>query len=183
MKPDPILTPKTILAESEHWLLMLHLEQHPYVGRAMAWARREDARSYLEMTDDETLELKNIIVPSWWDGMQAWRRSHEQPEAILENVAFFANTLEHLHAQLIPRSDQPVLIHGLEYVDPRPNANYAPYEKRPLSDEFFEVYRREVSRHVLETAPGLSTPTPSQLPYAHVSDDELLERVLREDGD
>ncbi len=37
-----------------------------------------------------------------------------------------------MHAHLIPRYHSPRLVHGIEFVDPNPKGNYAPYPKKEL---------------------------------------------------
>ncbi|PIN91240.1 hypothetical protein COU57_01410 [Candidatus Pacearchaeota archaeon CG10_big_fil_rev_8_21_14_0_10_32_14] len=49
------------------------------------------------------------------------------------NVAFLANTSEHLHAHLIPRFGQDEFEkYEIVFKDPNPTGNYAPYPKKEI---------------------------------------------------
>ncbi|MDO8467567.1 MAG: hypothetical protein Q7S56_01300 [Nanoarchaeota archaeon] len=122
---------KFILRHFNNWELYLHEAQFPYLGRTYAWAKREDADLITQMTSEETSELFTSVIPLWDSAMQEFLgENYSRP-----NVAILGNTTPHLHAHLIPRLTKPINKFGIEFIDPNPKGNYAPYEKRKLSEE------------------------------------------------
>jgi len=109
--------------EYTHWDLFLHLEQSPYIGRCYAAARRADAESIIDMRPEEGQELFGTIVPAWNKAIKTLF-NHDWP-----NVAILGNEWRHLHAHLIPRYFSSRTAYGIEFIDPRPKGNYAPYNE------------------------------------------------------
>ncbi|RME77933.1 hypothetical protein D6774_02875 [Candidatus Woesearchaeota archaeon] len=110
------------------WDLYLHEQQYPYVGRSYAWAKR-DANTVLEITAQEREELYTLIIPAWWKVLKQLFNP-DRP-----NIACFGNEAPHLHYHLIPRYRHNVFVQGIPFTDPKPDKNYAPYEKRVLPVE------------------------------------------------
>ena len=133
---------ENLLKTFDLWHLFLHPKQFPYVGRCYAVARRgfkdeidmrlrqmPEAKKVTDMSSRETIELFDIIVPEWDEAVKALF-GHDWP-----NVAILGNEWPHLHAHLIPRYNTPRNFQGMEFVDPNPKGNYAPYPKKELPAE------------------------------------------------
>lgn len=114
------------IKEYHHWDLFLDKRQYPYIGRCYAWAKRPNADLITDMNTSELLELFMQVIPSWDDAVKALF-TRDRP-----NVAILGNEAPHLHAHLIPRYSTPRTFHGIEFVDPNPKGNYAPYPKKEL---------------------------------------------------
>ena len=126
----------------EHWELFLHKNQYPYIGRCYAWALREDAQKITDITREESQELLELIIPRWDKAIQELYQ-HTWP-----NVAILGNDAPHLHAHLIPRYNQPVIVHGVTFTDPNPKGNYSPYPKQELSLDFLLRIKDEISEKI-----------------------------------
>ena len=122
------------------WDLYLHVHQFPYVGRCYAAAKRENADVVTDMGSDEAIELFRTIVP-YWDNAVRQLFQHDRP-----NVSILGNDWNHLHAHLIPRYNSPRLVHGIEFIDPNPNGNYAPYDKLKLKEPDLFAIRDDLKR-------------------------------------
>ena len=110
----------------QHWELFLHEHQSPYIGRCYAWARREDAERTSDMTWEERDELFAHVIPEFeWAVLKLFQHDWL-------NVASFGNTTPHLHWHLIPRYREVKEVYGIQFIDPNPKGNYAPYPKREL---------------------------------------------------
>ena len=81
----------------EFWRLQLHHRQYPYLGRACAFAIRDDAKLLSDMNSNEREELFTIIAPQWEYAIS------ELYGEINPDFAIFGNRTNHLHAHLIPR--------------------------------------------------------------------------------
>jgi len=114
------------IKEYSFWDLFLHIQQFPYLGRCYAAAKRPDAESILDMLPEEGQELFSVIVPAWNKAVKTLF-NHDWP-----NVAILGNDWQHLHAHLIPRYFSPHSAYGIEFIDPRPKGNYAPYDKKEI---------------------------------------------------
>jgi len=125
----------------ELWDLYLHKEQFPYIGRCYASAK-SGAKNVVEMNTDEARELFGVIVPSWFKALRALY----QPD--WPNVAILGNDWQHLHAHLIPRYWNPKLVHGVNFTDPQPTKNYAPYPKMDLSTEVLMKIRDNIGENL-----------------------------------
>ncbi len=107
------------------WDLFLHERQFPYLGRCYAWAKRENAQKFTDMTLEEVGELMTIV--------QAWDRTirelyhHDWP-----NLSILGNEAPHLHAHLIPRYHSLRNFEGIEFVDPNPQGNWSPYPRKEI---------------------------------------------------
>jgi diadenosine tetraphosphate (Ap4A) HIT family hydrolase len=110
------------------WDLFIDKNQFPYLGRCYASAKRPDADVVTDMTSEEALELFGKIIPAW-DRAVKELFNHDRP-----NLAILGNEWRHLHAHLIPRYQTPRIFQGVEFQDPNPQGNYAPYPKRKLDD-------------------------------------------------
>ncbi len=126
----------------KEWDLFLHPNQYPYIGRSYAWAKRADAESLLHLNKAERDELFEIIIPAWNNAI-AKLFQHD-----LSNFAIFANTARHLHAHLIPRYNAPRSFEGMEFVDPNPAGNYAPYPKKEIPADMFEKIRTSIKNSI-----------------------------------
>jgi diadenosine tetraphosphate (Ap4A) HIT family hydrolase len=118
-----------VLKEFKHWILLLHINQYPYVGRCYAWAKR-DAKSVLDMLPDETLELVHEVLPLWNKAIEKLFK----PDKV--NFSIMCNETEHLHTHFIPRYKEPREVEGFKFVDHQNDGNYAPYAKPKLPREF-----------------------------------------------
>ncbi|MCR4284650.1 MAG: hypothetical protein NUV97_01235 [archaeon] len=110
------------------WDLFLHERQSPYIGRAYAWARRPEADLVSDASRGEILELFEVVIPDWERATRELFR-HDR-----SNVAILGNEAPHLHAHLIPRYQTSRTFAGIDFVDPNPRGNYAPYPKVGLDE-------------------------------------------------
>ena len=83
-------------------------------------------------------ELFEEIIPTWKKAVESLYG------AIRPNVAILGNLTPHLHAHLIPRFQTPKTIHGIEFIDPNPKGNYAPYPKKELPLEIVLKIKEEI---------------------------------------
>ena len=120
---------KLVMREYSLWTLQLHHRQYPYIGRSIAVARRENARHALDMNALEAEQLFEEVIPDWH------RAVHAAFQFDWPNVLCHANTWRHLHWHLVPRYFSPRQFAGIEFVDPKPDRNYAPYPKHTLDEE------------------------------------------------
>jgi len=116
------------IKEYKTWDLFLYKEQHPYIGRCYAWAKRADANAVTDMSIKERNELFDEVIPEWEHATLALF------ELDKINLLMAGNTTQHLHAHLIPRYSNPRKVGGVLFEDKNPNGNYAPYEKRDIGD-------------------------------------------------
>jgi diadenosine tetraphosphate (Ap4A) HIT family hydrolase len=130
------------LKRFEQWDLYLHKNQFPYVGRAYAWALREDANHIRDMNSEERDELFSIIIPSWEKSVSGLFI----PDRI--NLAILGNEAPHLHAHLIPRYNTPRAIHNIEFIDPSPTGNYAPYPKKDIPLEILLQLKEDIVKRL-----------------------------------
>ena len=121
-----------------NWDLYLHEQQYPYIGRYYAWAQRDDAAKVTDMTARERDELFDVVIPAWNNAV-AKLFKHDWP-----NVACLGNTAPHLHWHLIPRYNSPRIINGIEFTDPNPTGNYAPYPKKTLPLELILEIKKDM---------------------------------------
>jgi diadenosine tetraphosphate (Ap4A) HIT family hydrolase len=128
----------------EHWILFLHPNQYPYIGRCYAWAKREEANKLMDMNVEEREELFDIILPAW-NKVNKKIFQHD-----LTNFAIFANTAKHLHAHFIPRYNQSRTFENIVFTDPNPTGNYSPYPKKELSVEIFNTILSGMKRGIGE---------------------------------
>jgi len=110
----------------DNWDLFLHVNQYPYIGRAYAWAKRDNATVISDMNNLERDELFDKIIPEWEKAVKKLFK-HDTT-----NIACLGNTARHLHWHFIPRYNSPRTFRGVEFNDPNPNGNYAPYPKKDL---------------------------------------------------
>lgn len=109
------------------WDLYLHASQFPYVGRCYAWAKRENSKKVLDMTKEDRDELFDVVIPQWENAVNV----NFSPD--WTNISSLGNTTPHLHWHLIPRYHSPREVKGIQFVDPNPIGNYAPYPKMEIS--------------------------------------------------
>lgn len=117
------------LKSYKFWDLYLDKAQFPYLGRCYAAAKRPEADVIGDMTKDERDELFNSVFPEWESVVKALF-SLDRP-----NLAILGNTWNHLHVHLIPRYNSKRIFEGIEFIDPNPKGNYAPYPKRDLDEK------------------------------------------------
>lgn len=111
----------------EYWVLYLHPNQYPYLGRCYAAARRAEADVVTDMTAEESFELFQMIIPEWNVTLKKIVGEGFRP-----NVAILGNDWKHLHCHLIPRYEKVVTLREIEFIDPNPSGNYSPYPKNKL---------------------------------------------------
>lgn len=128
------------LKEYVFWDLFLHQNQYPYIGRCYAWARRGEAEKVTDMKAEETEEVFGVMIPAW-DLAITELYQHDWP-----NVTILGNSTPHLHAHFIPRYKTSRTIHGIEFIDPNPNCNYAPYPKKELPLETLLQIKEEIQK-------------------------------------
>lgn len=126
-----------LITRFAHWSLYLHVNQYPYVGRCYAWANR-DADGVLSMNTEECSELFGKVLPLWSEAIKSLYGN----DAV--NVSCFGNNSPHLHWHFIPRYLSPVTFHGIEFVDPRPSGNYAPYQRIAIDKVMLMAIRDEI---------------------------------------
>lgn len=121
-----------------HWDLFLDKKQYPYLGRCYAWAKRGQADLVTDMSVQELHELFLNIIPCWDDAVKTLFK-RDRP-----NIAILGNEEPHLHAHLIPRYNTPRTYDGIEFVDPNPTGNYAPYPKKDIRLDILLAIKEEI---------------------------------------
>jgi len=94
------------LKEYNYWKLVLHEHQYPFIGRCVAWAKRENADLITDMNKEERDELFDNVIKDWE------RAVNKLYSASRINMAILGNTIPHLHAHLVPRYKEPKKFHG-----------------------------------------------------------------------
>lgn len=122
----------------DNWDLFLHINQFPYLGRCYAWALRDEAKRITDMNELERNELFGKVIPEWENAVKELF-NHDW-----SNVASLGNTSPHLHWHLIPRFNTSRKINEIEFVDPNPKGNYAPYLKKELPLEMLLKIKDEI---------------------------------------
>jgi len=122
-----------------HWDLYLHLQQYPYLGRSYAAASRANADVITDITAEECNELFFKIIPAWNHAI------HRLFGKFRPNVAILGNDWPHLHAHLIPRFQEPKEFYGIQFVDPNPRGNYAPYPKLKIATNILLQIKEDIS--------------------------------------
>ena len=136
-----------LIASFEHWDLFLAKDAAPYLGRCVAWAKRPEAKRFIDMTREEGEEL-SAIVALWLKALSRWLESQGEPLPYRENVAILGNSEPHLHAHLVPRYEEPVCVFDKTFIDPRPHQHYRPYERVELPAEVKERIAKALREHV-----------------------------------
>jgi diadenosine tetraphosphate (Ap4A) HIT family hydrolase len=124
---------KYLIKEYKYWELYLHINQYPYVGRCYAWAKRDEANHFSDMTDSELLEFKNDIIPYYENKL-----NYKFPSILRFNYSVMGNEAPHLHFHMIPRYEKDFTFMGIDFKDSKKNGNYAPYEKKKISNEVID---------------------------------------------
>lgn len=132
----------------QHWWLYLHKNQFPYLWRSYAWAKRPDADLVTDATSEEIMELFWTVIPQWQNAVSKLYQDL-WVDQFRPNVAIMWNEAPHLHAHLIPRFNKPLNYWGHTFVDPNPKWNYAPYPKRPLSEEILLSIKTDLKRFLI----------------------------------
>ncbi len=140
--PDLIIHEQLKIKEYDNWDLFLHVQQYPYIGRCYAWAKRDDAQSIIGISPEEVVELFGFVIPEWNHAVSKLF-NHDLP-----NVAFLGNRTPHLHAQLIPRYKSPREFCKINFTDPRPGGNFAPYPKKEIPLEMLLQIKTEIKRAI-----------------------------------
>jgi len=109
------------IEEFDHWNLYLN-EYQCYLGRVYLLAKREDAKDFLEMTENEKIEFFEIAK-------KIKRTLYELFQPDLMNYASLGNILNHLHIHFIPRYKTKRIFNGIEFEDLRWGQNYEPYNR------------------------------------------------------
>ena len=122
-----------------NWDIYLNQNQFPYIGRCYAWARREEADRISDMNLDERQELFGIIIPHWENAIKILYGDFRT------NISILGNESPHLHAHLVPRQINKT-IYGVEFKDPNPKGNYAPYEKKEIPLEVLIKIRDDIKK-------------------------------------
>lgn len=110
----------------DFWDLYLHQNQFPYIGRCYASLLRDDADLVTDMEGEESSELFSIIIPAWHKSVSGLF-GQSRP-----NVAILGNDWNHLHVHLIPRFEGRKTFYEIDFIDPNPQGNYAPYPKKEI---------------------------------------------------
>lgn len=123
----------------DNWDLFLDMNQFPYIGRCYAWAKREEADTVLDMNLDERKELFDDVIPSWKNAITKLYGDFRP------NIAILGNETPHLHVHLVPRQIN-VKLFDIEFNDPNPKGNYAPYEKKEIPIETILRIKNDIKR-------------------------------------
>jgi len=89
---------KNMVADYKHWAVILNIQQY-YVGRTLVWAKRYEAHSEFDLTDEEIEEVLRIKRD-----VKAALDATLKPDMI--NTAFLGNEVDHCHCHIIPRYHQ-----------------------------------------------------------------------------
>ena len=125
-----------------HWDLYLHKNQFPYIGRCYASAIRPDADVVTDISAEEAVELARIVIPSWHTSVAALFGASRP------NVAILGNEWQHLHAHLIPRFEGTKKFYGIDFIDPNPTGNYAPYPKKEISLDVLLRIKEDIQKNM-----------------------------------
>ena len=113
----------------KYWVLYLHPNQYPYLGRCYAASIRVEPH-FSNATWEELNELSLII--------EDWERAVKSIFEIdfWHNLAIFGNDWPQNHAHFIPRYSQGFEFGGVWFEDPRPGRceSYSPYPKKKLPE-------------------------------------------------
>lgn len=112
---------KLKIKEYKLWDLYLN-EFQCYLGRVCLVAKREDAKDFIEMTEEEREEFFNIAK----DVNRVLKKLFK-PD--LMNYAALGNNFSHLHVHIIPRYEKERIFSGIKFEDKRWGSNYAPYDR------------------------------------------------------
>lgn len=105
------------IADYEHWAVYLDIKQY-YLGRVFIWAKREDAATVDDLTDQEWLELKDVRADL--------KKMYDQTfNPDLLNMAFLGNDVEHCHCHIVPRYKKPRAFEGITFKDENWGHNYS----------------------------------------------------------
>jgi diadenosine tetraphosphate (Ap4A) HIT family hydrolase len=124
------------------WDLYLHVAQYPYLGRCYAAARREDAKSILDMNAEEKDELFDVVINSWNGAV------YKSFGDFQLNLTFMGNTWKHLHAHMIPRFEGVKTFYGINFIDPNPKGNYSPYPKNDIQMELLLRIKNDIKNNL-----------------------------------
>lgn len=137
---------KYLLREYQHWHLSLSVSQG-YLGRAVVWAKRQDALELADATDAEMIELKSILA--------AYRSTMRNLfRADWMNFVFLGNVDRHLHGHIIPRYSGDRSFEGVTFTDPQWGSHYDPGRITPVgaaqsTPQMLEKLRRAIQEALL----------------------------------
>lgn len=111
-----------LLRQYEHWSVFLHENQY-FLGRSyIALNRTGDIDPFVETTDDERTELRDVVCALTKCINELYR-----PDKF--NYANLRNMWEHCHWHVIPRYQHRRHINGVVFEDQNWGRNYAPYDR------------------------------------------------------
>lgn len=122
-----------------HWILYLHEEQYPYLGRCYAAAKRDTAEKTTDMNADEREELFTVVLPAW-DKAISSLFDYDWP-----NISSLGNTWHHLHWHFIPRYHKDIEYNEIVFHDPKPDYNYSPHEKKHLDEPVLQEIKQLIA--------------------------------------
>jgi diadenosine tetraphosphate (Ap4A) HIT family hydrolase len=125
------------------WSLDIQPHQYPYLGRCVAWCKRQEAQAVSDMTKDERDELFNVIIPEW----EAATQNLFHPD--LYNYAMFANAARHLHWHLIPRYKDERDFGGITFVDKNWGHNYKPHENAEIPKKVIDSIKEAIAGSII----------------------------------
>ncbi len=123
---DPGLEP--VIAESEHWKLVLNKRNQNLLGKCLLALRRHE-EAVTELTAEEWADLR-IEAARTTDAL----RSAFEPDHF--NYAFLQNLDRHVHLHVLPRYAESREFSGEVFEDGRYPDHYDPFsDPRPLTAE------------------------------------------------
>ncbi|MEM9336656.1 MAG: hypothetical protein AAGA35_02270 [Patescibacteria group bacterium] len=98
-----------VIKQFKHWKLQI-FENQGYLGRCIVWCDRENALELTDVTEEEYLELLEII--------KLWQQATKDCfEAEWHNYSFLGNITAHLHGHLVPRYSGSRTFAGITFTD------------------------------------------------------------------
>ncbi len=129
------------IKEYKLWTLYLN-EYQCYLGRVCLVAKREDAKDFIDITEDEREEFFYIAKK-----VNIALKKLFEPD--LMNYAALGNNYSHLHVHLIPRYEKERIFNGIKFEDKRWGLNYAPYDREfKLTLEELNVIKDALSSNI-----------------------------------
>ena len=129
-----------ILAESEHWRLVLNINQN-FLGKCM-WVLRRHVEAVPELSPPEWAELHVMLI-------RTRETLHRAFQPVHYNYAFMQNQDRHVHMHVIPRYAASRIYEGVTFSDPdwpghytalNPSCRLAPETMKRLAEHLQQIW-------------------------------------------